>query len=160
MGNDVEVLDDFRRRNLPIRFEIVGDCTRKLRPFRNSDRPRRPAVVSRVYPAIPERERDVKLAELRRSAFREPMLDRVEAATDGIVLLCIVSERILSELRHQSIASFSVVHHASLIINLRPVRRWESRLLRLGLKYGLQFSPAFRYQPGITLGDPVFVPTH
>src|SRR5919198_6501920 len=85
IGDEIEPREHDTVRDVRVLREIVRDAASEDGPIVLTDGPAREAVVSRVDPTVPERERNVQPGELRRRAHRKVMLESVEAATDRVV---------------------------------------------------------------------------
>ena len=117
MGDDVEVPEDFRTHEIAIGLEVGDDFAREDGPLRLRNRPRRPSMVSRVHPAVPECQRDVQSPEVRCGSNRKAVLESVEAPADRVILPCFLRRGVLKQLRDKHVSRFGIVHqHESIYL--------------------------------------------
>src|SRR5205085_741729 len=103
-------------RDLAVRLEIVGDAASQHWPIGDANTSARPAVVSRVDPSVPERERDMQAGELRRRPGRELVLHAVEAAADRVITLGLMVERVLAQFLDERVARLFVCEHSQVYV--------------------------------------------
>lgn len=104
MRDEIEPRQYQRVRHVSILLEIVRHSARENRPLLQANGTARPAVVTRVDPAVPERQGDVKASELGRGPGRKLVLDAIEAAADGVVALSLVVGGVGAQLGDQGVA--------------------------------------------------------
>jgi hypothetical protein len=120
MGDDIEVSKHRRIGRITIRLKICDDRARQSRPLRLGDRSRRPSMISRVHPSVPEGQRDVQPSKLRFRSRWKLMLDCVETPADGVVFSPFVRNCVLKQMRDKRIPRFGVIHrHADKTMSLQ-----------------------------------------
>ena len=120
MRDEIKMLENLGVCYFAVGTEIVCDRSGESGPVIDRYGTRGPSVIARMNPAIPERERDVKLAELWRRSARKPMLEPVEAPANGVELIGLMCIGVKTQVRHERIPRLHVIHHP-LTLTLRGI---------------------------------------
>src|SRR5665647_2290879 len=111
MRDDIEVAENYFTGDFVIGGEVVGNRAGETRPLLDRYRTRRPAMVPRMHPSVPERESDVQASKFRRNSPREAMLEPVETSAYLIELSGLMRVGVETQIRHQRVAGLRVSHH-------------------------------------------------